>query len=344
MHMSHRCICPDGFTGSFCETDIDYCIGNLCSEHGTCLDQLYNYTCHCMLGHEEHVCETDTNECTSLPCENGATCVDLIGDFSCQCAIGFEGNNCEIEVDECLSDPCQNGATCSDELDAFGCLCPDGIEGVECETDRREKNRATCIDQPGNYFCQCLAPFKGSNCGSGHVRPVILVRTGLCVEEVELDTFPLGFHCQCAKGFAGPHCEINVSKCSSDSCLSGYCCDGKFSLAGHSNVEQFYCYNPFTDWGIGVGHLLKCSLCTRAFDWTGADCIQDVNEREPNPCLKGFEGIHCEIDINECISSPCQNHGHCLEGTNGYRQMSQTALLNPNVARWRPALDLDPPH
>ncbi|MGH0170541.1 UNVERIFIED_CONTAM: hypothetical protein FKN15_063146 [Acipenser sinensis] len=192
-------------------------------------------------------------------------------------------NNCEIEVDECLSDPCQNGATCSDELDAFGCLCPDGIEGVECEIDRREKNRATCIDQPGNYFCQCLAPFKGSNCGSGHMRPVILVRTGLCVEEVELDTFPLGFRCQCAKGFAGPRCEINVSECSSDSCLSGYCCDV---------VGGFYC------------------LCNSGF--AGVRCDQGICDCINNMCADSSTCVDLHLDCQMFQSAPRTLYLHWL--------------------------------
>lgn len=42
----------------------------------------------------------------------------------------FQGARCETDIDDCASIPCKNGAT--------------------------------CIDQPGNYFCQCVAPFKGN--------------------------------------------------------------------------------------------------------------------------------------------------------------------------------------
>lgn len=84
-------MCPRGYTGFYCEEDIDYCVGHRCSEHSVCLDQQDNFTCLCMLGFEGPLCELETNECNSFPCKNGATCVDLMSDYHCQCPPGFEG-------------------------------------------------------------------------------------------------------------------------------------------------------------------------------------------------------------------------------------------------------------
>lgn len=63
---------------------------------------------------------------------------------------------------------------------------------------------------------------------------------------------------------------------------------------------------------------------------TGADCSENINECEENPCLHngtcidlkpyyecrchlGYKGQHCEEDIKECKSSPCHNNGQCYE-------------------------------
>lgn len=48
-------------------------------------------------------------------------------------------------------------------------------------------------------------------------------------KKMDLEISPLGYQCQCAKGFAGPHCEVNVNECSSSPCLHGYCYDSEFT-------------------------------------------------------------------------------------------------------------------
>lgn len=70
---------------------------------------------------------------------------------------------------------------------------------------------------PG-FNCE-FRPCEGGNpCENGAV----------CLKEMDLAAFPLGFRCQCAKGFTGPRCEININECSSSPCRHGYCYDGAF--------------------------------------------------------------------------------------------------------------------
>ncbi|KAG7283305.1 hypothetical protein CRUP_005047 [Coryphaenoides rupestris] len=43
-----RCRCPTGFTGDYCETEIDLCYSKPCGVHGVCRGREGGYTCECL--------------------------------------------------------------------------------------------------------------------------------------------------------------------------------------------------------------------------------------------------------------------------------------------------------
>jgi len=43
-----RCRCPTGFTGDYCETEIDLCYSKPCGAHGVCRGREGGYTCECL--------------------------------------------------------------------------------------------------------------------------------------------------------------------------------------------------------------------------------------------------------------------------------------------------------
>lgn len=70
--------------------------------------------------------------------------------------------------------------------------------------------------------------FPGSNCEFRPCEGGNPCENGAaCLQELNLTAFPLGFQCQCIKGFTGPRCEININECSSNPCMHGYCYDGE---------------------------------------------------------------------------------------------------------------------
>uniref|UniRef100_A0A8B9QH47 Cadherin EGF LAG seven-pass G-type receptor 3 n=1 Tax=Apteryx owenii TaxID=8824 RepID=A0A8B9QH47_APTOW len=97
-----RCRCPQGFTGDYCETEINLCYSNPCLNGGVCTRKEGGYTCVCRQPFSGENCEVDSHSgrCTPGVCRNGGTCTNgADGGFRCQCpAGGFEAPLCEVST------------------------------------------------------------------------------------------------------------------------------------------------------------------------------------------------------------------------------------------------------
>lgn len=95
-----RCRCPPGFTGDYCETEVDLCYSRPCGPHGHCRSREGGYTCLCRDGYTGEHCEVSarSGRCTPGVCKNGGTCVNLlVGGFKCDCPSGdFEKPFCQV--------------------------------------------------------------------------------------------------------------------------------------------------------------------------------------------------------------------------------------------------------
>uniref|UniRef100_A0A8D3E5A0 Cadherin, EGF LAG seven-pass G-type receptor 3 n=1 Tax=Scophthalmus maximus TaxID=52904 RepID=A0A8D3E5A0_SCOMX len=95
-----RCRCPVGFTGDYCETEINLCYSNPCLNGGVCARREGGYTCICREDYSGDQCEFDRRQGRCVPgvCRNGGTCRELSGGgFRCECpAGGYERPYCTV--------------------------------------------------------------------------------------------------------------------------------------------------------------------------------------------------------------------------------------------------------
>ncbi|XP_072538089.1 protein crumbs homolog 2b isoform X2 [Salminus brasiliensis] len=215
-------------------------------------------------------------------------------------------------ADRCVSSPCQNGGTCVDKVEDYECICPNDpliYVGRNCELLYDacvHVNCSNCIAAPGT----------------------------------------VNYTCQCAEGFGGPDCTLDINECESSPCtgvqshcvdeVNGYSCYCPSGYSGDDcqthvrDCSNDPCFNNATCVWAPTGYECRC-----APGFQGSHCEQDIDECLSQPCqngaicqdsinvyqcfcVPGFQGYHCEIDINECASRPCENNGTCINGKDRY--------------------------
>jgi hypothetical protein len=75
--------------------NIDDCHGHSCGAHGTCVDEIGDFTCDCMEGFELNVMDDGEKKCGNIDdckdhqCGSYGVCVDFTGGYTCQCVEGY---------------------------------------------------------------------------------------------------------------------------------------------------------------------------------------------------------------------------------------------------------------
>ncbi|CAF1226026.1 unnamed protein product [Rotaria sordida] len=159
----YACRCREGYTGAYCENNINECASNPCLGGGTCYDLVNAYACFCPDRVFRPQCSniSSTNKDKNLDlinkisttkeeklfqseclCRNGGICYtnSAIGKL-CQCPNGFTGPFCEISISSRINtgqfscSSCENGGTCQEQGFNTICICKPGFTGQRCEIE-----------------------------------------------------------------------------------------------------------------------------------------------------------------------------------------------------------------
>uniref|UniRef100_A0A8V5H3B8 Neurogenic locus notch homolog protein 1 n=1 Tax=Melopsittacus undulatus TaxID=13146 RepID=A0A8V5H3B8_MELUD len=327
-----------------------------CFNGGTCVDGINTFTCVCLPGFTGSYCEHDINECDSKPCLNGGTCQDSYGTYKCTCPQGYTGLNCQNLVRWCDSSPCKNGGKCWQTNNLYRCECNSGWTGlycdvpsVSCEVAAKQqgmdvahlcRNSGLCVDTGNTHFCRCQAGYTGSYCEE----QVDECSPNPCQNGATCTDYLGGYSCECVAGYHGVNCSEEINECLSHPCQNGGTCIDLI------NTYKCSCPRGTQETNAVVGVCACCGLSHQGHASLGKGCavppaidlvrmspfagrVHTRDHRAPRYCLMSCVGcspvslgVHCEINVDDCspffdpvtLGPKCFNNGKCTDRVGGY--------------------------
>lgn len=275
------CRCSAGWSGDRCLIE-NACVteSHNCGANSYCYNDggtgTVLFSCPCLTGYQRQAGSDDSDDCvmidlceTTSPCRNGAVCLSSLDTYECTCRAGFAGDQCELEVDGC-------------EFNRQPC----GVFG-ECQSD---------WGQPNGYRCSCFDSYTGTNC---NIPPADIcdALTNPCQNGAECQSQGgPSYACVCLPGWSGDNCADFVDLCQNAPCGVHGRCDSPGNAPGSFTCQ---CLDGFTGETCATPPIAANDVCTSAPCQNGANCEEEQDSYECY-CVSGFEGPHCEVDIDEC--------------------------------------------
>jgi hypothetical protein len=358
------CECNAGFEGDGLGCgDVDECTENLftCGANSTCQNSFGGYLCPCdplYAGDGKTQCQglCDIARADTAVCHANGVC--RIGGNStgvCDaCAPGYEGDGVTCTAAADCPEACDGDGTadiantrCTGAAGARTCACAPGYIGdpntscadvPECATSNGGcGSNATCIEQPGGRFCDCIAgyelnpSFDPTMAASATNEACININECLqtprpCHPDANCTDTAGDFSCACRPGYTGDGAicrDIDECQEDDDDCLG----DDVARCVNTAGDYECRCRRGYT--GDGVS---ECENLDECEDSNLNDCAENATctdvDPEDNPfgytctCPEGLTGVGTECsDVNECLNAAlneCEENATCVNSAGGY--------------------------
>mmetsp|Transcript_6894 Transcript_6894/g.16019 ORF Transcript_6894/g.16019 Transcript_6894/m.16019 type:complete len:960 (+) Transcript_6894:239-3118(+) len=316
------CVCPDGFTGSSCETQIDAC-NNQCKNGGICTTDSVSTQ-----GIGNRALQ-DVGRPVFAP--TGAPSSPLSG--FCTCPEGYSGEFCERKT--CGSGYCSHGGTCI-QLPSGQTTSAGDDYVCDCSTSILEETVGIGRNCDSIVYATC--PWANSKMNPNE--PWTCAGYGRCYKEEGGPTSTP--QCYCGSDmFTGPRCEFNKddpkdvawSQCSLQCSNDGICLKGaakpiaeifipfvegtkKSGLFDYQTPDFEYCYCP--DGFFGVQCDKQYDICGNKdhICFHGSKCKNDGGEWGCDCAGTESAGLYCQYkSTDDCgdgnLETFCTNEGTC---------------------------------
>nr|XP_032817930.1 mucin-4-like isoform X2 [Petromyzon marinus] len=351
------CNCSDGYTGQFCEMDVDACVTNPCYPGINCTDlppPSLGYKCGpCPAGYtgDGEKC-LDIDECNVMsPCGGHGNCSNSPGSFSCSCFPGYRDPPICRDIDECAENKsiCNNATeNCLNQEGNYSCNPKPGLPGnkpptingsteVKARLNESTILQITVVDPESDPITLTITPnssdFTIYANGSVGWRPSstrealvwLVASDGGNSSRVALSLTVCNCNRNAACNFSQPQLSnsndspsFQVASCLCSSGYAGTYCDQDYDACGESP-----CFTGVTCTDLPAPSLnFTCGPCPVGYSGNGRSCL-DVDECDgASPCGGG----------GNCTNSPGSFTCTCLPGYRGYLCMDvDECVENPNV-------------
>ncbi|EYC06454.1 hypothetical protein Y032_0076g992 [Ancylostoma ceylanicum] len=163
-----------------------------------------------------------------------------------------------------------------------------------------------CIDMApdkGGHTCKCDPAYTGNECETPKPGPCDsspCLNGGTCFPDALLGTY----RCECALGYCGTVCEFEL-QCKNNTCLHGGSCIELYNGKYQCQCLQYY-------HGEICQELNTCDYSNNCINGTCQSIVNGIVPGSTCLCIPGYTGEFCDIDIDDCASSPCV-YGICTD-------------------------------